>query len=140
MPQYGLGNFVYELEVKDNAAHFKFSDPEDASNTAEVSVSQKDFPEGITTADSRQVADMAYAQCQKILNDKRDARFKKQATDALEAKTAEDARAREAAHDFLNNAQDVATEPHHVEEDGTRVYNVEPQDEGGKSTDQKSKK
>jgi glutamine cyclotransferase len=67
MAEYGLGNFVYELEVSDGNANFKFRDPEDASNTAEVSVHQSDFPEGINQADSRQVADLAFAQCSKGL-------------------------------------------------------------------------
>lgn len=136
MPQYGLGNFLYEVEVKDGSAHFKFVDPEDASNTAEVSVNKKDFPEGVV-ADSRQVADLAFTQCQKVLNDKRDARIKQAATDALEAKTAEDARAREAAADHAANSQDVATEPHHVEDDGTKVFNTKSDDEGGKSDPKK---
>jgi hypothetical protein len=108
MAQFGLGNFVYELEVSDGKANFKFRDPEDATNTAEVSVSQEDFPEGITQADSRQVADLAFAQCSKVLNDKRDARTRKEAADALQAKHDEDARQREESADFLNNAQDLA--------------------------------
>jgi hypothetical protein len=108
MAEYGLGNFVYELEVSDGNANFKFRDPEDASNTAEVSVHQSDFPEGINQADSRQVADLAFAQCQKVLNDKRDKRLHKEASEGLTAKQEEDARAREAAADFHNNSQDLA--------------------------------
>lgn len=108
MAQFGLGNFVYELEVSDGKANFSFRDPEDANNTAQVSVSQSDFPEGITQADSRQVADLAFAQCSKVLNDKRDARIRKQEADALENKHAEDARQREEAADFNNNSQELA--------------------------------
>jgi hypothetical protein len=133
MAEYGLGNFKYELEVKDGSSKFKFYDPEDASNTAEVSVSQKEFPEGVTQPDSRQVADLAYAQCAKVLNDKRDARLRKEAADALKAKQDEDARSREAAADFLNNSKDVEVEPAKVESDGTKVYNT-PSD---KNTDKK---
>jgi hypothetical protein len=108
MAQFGLGNFIYELEVSDGKANFNFRDPEDANNTAQVSVSQKDFPEGIPQADSRQVAELAFAQCSKVLNDKRDARIRKEAADALEKKHAEDARQREEAADFHNNSQELA--------------------------------
>lgn len=104
----GLGNFLYELEVKDGSANFHFYDPEDAGNTADVSVSKDDFPEGINQPDSRQVADLAFAQCSKVLNDKRDARIRKQAAADLEAKHDEDARQREEAADFLNNSQELA--------------------------------
>lgn len=125
MAQYGLGNFVYELEVSNGNANFKFYDPEDAANTAEVAVSQKDFPEGITQPDSRQVADIAYAQCSKVLNDKRDARLKKQNTAEFNARQDEDARSREAQADFLNNANDASVQPAKTEDDGTKVYNTE---------------
>jgi creatinine amidohydrolase/Fe(II)-dependent formamide hydrolase-like protein len=108
MAEYGLGNFVYELEVSDGSANFKFRDPDDASNTAEVSVHQSDFPEGINQADSRQVADLAFAQCSKVLNDKRDKRLHAEASEDLAAKQKEDARAREAAADFHNNSQELA--------------------------------
>lgn len=105
---YGLGNFVYELEVSDGSANFHFYDPEDASNTADVSVSASDFPEGITQPDSRQVADLAFAQCQSLLNGKRDERIRETSASELEAKHDEDARAREAAQDFHNNSQELA--------------------------------
>jgi hypothetical protein len=123
---YGLGNFLYTLDVADGNANFKFWDTDDASNTAEVSVAQKDFPEGIKDADSRQVADLAFEQCQKVLNDKRDARLKKETTDALAEKQKEDARVREEAADVLANGQDVAVAPAHIEKDGTKVYNTAP--------------
>lgn len=119
----GLGNFVYELNVKDGAANFHFVDPHDSNNTADVSVSAKDFPEG-APADSRQVADLAFAQCAKVLNDKRDARIRKEADAERADKLKEDARAREAAEDFLANSNDVAVEPAKVEDDGTKVYNT----------------
>lgn len=131
MAQYGLGNFLYELEVSGGAANFSFFDQEDATNHAEVSVPAKDFPEGIADATSRQVADYAFSLCAKDLNDKRDKRIRKQASDALAAKQDEDARAREAAADFLNNANDVVVEPHKVEDDGTKVYNTAPRKEEG---------
>jgi hypothetical protein len=127
--QYGLGNFLYELEVSDGNANFKFWDAEDAANTAEVSVSQKDFPEGVKDADSRQVADIAYTQCQQVLNDKRDARLKKEAADNVAEKQKEDKRVREEAADVLANGQDVAVAPAHVEKDGTRVYNTATPDD-----------
>lgn len=128
--QYGLGNFLYEIEISDGNANFKFWDSDDASNTAEVSVAQKDFPEGVKDADSRQVADLAFSQCQQVLNDKRDARVKKEQADDLAEKQKEDKRVREEAADVLANGQDVAVAPAHIEKDGTRVYNTaEPSDD-----------
>lgn len=108
MATYGLGNFQYDITVEDGNANFKFFDPQDASNTASVSVPQKEFPDGIKQADTREVADLAYAQCQKVLNDKRDARIKKEEEDALAKKQDEDASAREAAADFHANSGDLA--------------------------------
>lgn len=119
---FGLGNYLYDLDVSGGAANFKFRDPEDSDNTAEVSVSEKDF--GGFNADSRQVAEVAYAQVCKALNDKRDARVKKQTAAAVDADLTEKARVREAADDFLNNAQDVSVAPAKVEEDGTKVYHA----------------
>lgn len=121
---YGLGNFLYELEIADGNANFKFWDADDASNTAEVSVAQKDFPEGVKDADSRQVADLAFTQCQKVLNDKRDARIKKEVADEVAAKQEEDKRVREEAAYVLANGKDVEVAPALIEKDGTRVYNV----------------
>lgn len=121
---YGLGNFLYEIDVADGNANFKFWDADDASNTAEVSVAQKDFPEGVKDADSRQVADLAFTQCQKVLNDKRDARIKKEVADEVAAKQEEDKRVREEAAYVLANGKDVEVAPALIEKDGTRVYNV----------------
>lgn len=134
--QYGLGNFVYEIDIKDGKANFTFRDPEDASNTADVSVAQADFPEGVS-ADDRRVADLAYDQCQRVLNDKRDARIKKESADAAKAATDADAKARQDAQDFLSSAEHVAVAPHHVEDDGTTVYNTAPPET---QTDDKKKK
>lgn len=129
---YGLGNFIYEIDIVDGKANFKFWDAADASNTAEVSIAKADFPDG-APADSRQVADLAYSECQKVLNDKRDARLKQEAADELEAKQAEDKRVREEANDFLANSQDVEVAPAHIEKDGTRVYNTaKPSDNDNK--------
>lgn len=124
MPQFGLGNFYYEVTADGGKANFKFTDPFDTSNTAEVSVDQKDFPEGLSY-DSRQVADIAYDQCQRVLNEKRDARILKEEEDKREAKNEEDARARQAAQDFHANAEETAVAPAKVEKDGTHVYNTE---------------
>lgn len=124
MARYGIAGFLYDLEVEDGDAHFVFEDPEDPSNTAEVVIAAKDFPNGTTAADSRPIADMAYLQCAKLLNDKRDARLQAAANAKLADSQAAEAQRREAAQDYLSHIQDVATEPHHVEKDGTRVYNV----------------
>jgi hypothetical protein len=123
--QYGLGNFLYEIEIADGKANFKFWDADDSSNTAEVTIAKADFPDN-APADSRQVADLAFSECQQVLNDKRDARLKKQANDDLAEKQKEDKRVREEAADVLANGQDVAVAPAHVEKDGTKVYNTAP--------------
>jgi hypothetical protein len=138
---FGLGNFLYDFSATDKGdATFTFRDPEDASNTAEVSVSQSDFPAGVTQPDSRQVADVAYAQCAKVLNDKRDARIRKEAADDLSAKHEADANAREVGADFLANAQDVATAPASTEKDGTQVYNTKTDDASDTGKTSESKK
>lgn len=138
--QYGLGNFLYELEVSNGNANFKFWDTDDASNTAEVSVAQKDFPEGIKDADSRQVADLAFSQCQQVLNDKRDARVKKELADDVANKQKEDKRVRDEAADVLANGQDPSVAPAEVQKDKdgneVKVYNTARPDE---STDNKKK-
>lgn len=121
---YGLGNFLYEVDFADGKANFKFWDPEDAANTAEVSVAQADFPEGIKDADSRQVAEIAYDQCQRVLNEKRNARVKQEASDAIAAKVDEDEKREQIAQDYLSSTEDVAVRPAQVEKDGTTVYNT----------------
>lgn len=107
MATYGLGNFKYDLEVTGKTAKFHFYDPEDVSNTADVSLDEKDMPAGVSTPDDRQVAEIAFAQCQKLLNDKRDARYIKNRTEDLKVQDDETKRSREAANDFLANAQDL---------------------------------
>jgi len=130
---YGLGNFLYEVEVSDGKANFKFWDPEDAANTAEVSVAKADFPEGVKDADSRQVAEVAYDQCQRLLNETRNKRIKKEETDAIAAKVDEDERREQASQDYLSSTEDVKVKPAHVEKDGTTVYNTaKPSDDNKK--------
>lgn len=136
MATFGLGNFMYDLTVDGGKAVFKFYDAQDADNTAEVSLSTKDM-DGFD-ADSRQVADKAYAQVSKVLNDKRDSRLAKEAQQELNEKQAEDARVREAGEDFLNKAEDVKVAPAQVEEDGTHVFNTAEASDA--SSDNSSKK
>lgn len=137
--EYGLGNFKYKLNVKDGKAHFSFRDPQDATNHAEVTIDQSEF-NGFD-ADSRQVADLAYDKCQRVLNEKRDERIKKEAEDDLDKRQEEDARARQTAQDFLNSTSDVAVAPTKVEKDGTNVYNTENVNaESSDDSDTKKKK
>ena len=124
MAQYGLGNFVYEFVAANGVANFKFHDPEDVSNTAETSVAPKEFPEGIKDADSRQVADVAWTKVQEGMNRKRDARIKKDKADEFNKAQDEDARAREAASDFIKNSEDTSVATAKENEDGTKVYNT----------------
>lgn len=121
MARYGLGNFVYDIEVREGKAVFNFHDPEDPENYAVVEVAKSEFPEGIAQADSRQVADLAYASCSKVLNDKRDKRLAKESAAAVKAQQKEDARQREEANDFLNNSNELAN----TEETGSQPEPVE---------------
>lgn len=106
MATTGIGGYVYnEPTVKDGSVSFHFYDPEDASNTADTTVSSKDFPEG-ATADSRQVVDIAFDTVSKGLNDKRDARIKREAAEQLDKQLADQAVAREATADFLSNSKE----------------------------------
>lgn len=107
MATYGLGNYLYEIVVNNGSANFHFFDPEDAENTADVSVPQGDFP-GSSKATDRDVADLAFAQCQKIMNDKRDARIAHEQVEALKAKQAEDRHLRDTEADFVNNSRELA--------------------------------
>jgi len=107
MAEYGLGNFVYEINFDGKNANFKFRDPDDVSNVAEVTVSEKEFPEN-AKADSRQVADYAYTQVAKTLNDKRDERLKKEAAKEVEERQEADARLRETANDFFDKSQELS--------------------------------
>lgn len=108
MAQYGIDNFLYEVSVSNGSAVFKFHDPQDLGNTAEVTVHQKDFPEGITDADSRQVADLAYNQCRGAMNDVRSKRIAEaEAKQAAETKAAEVA-SRHAADEHHANSQELA--------------------------------
>jgi hypothetical protein len=106
MAVFGLGNYLYELNVDNGSANFHFYDPEDAENTADVSVPQSDF-NGAKATD-RTIADLAFAQCQKVMNDKRDARQAREQIDALKAKQTEDRRQRDAETDFINNSRELA--------------------------------
>lgn len=106
MATYGLGNYKYDFSADAGTAKFHWYDPEDATNTADCSVSAKDFPEETSDPESRQVADIAYGLVAKQLNDKRDARIKREAAEQLEKQVSDDAAAREAAKDFFDNSKD----------------------------------
>lgn len=107
MAEYGLGNFIYEVTFDGKTANFKFRDPDDVSNVADASLSESDFPEGITQPDSRQVADVAYTLVAKQLNDKRDARLKQETLDATETQLNHEAKQREIANDFFDKSEDL---------------------------------
>jgi len=134
MATFGLGNFMYDVTVDGKGASFKFYDAQDATNTAEVSISADEIKElGKVDADGREVSELAYARVSKELNDKRDKRVREEQIKELDDRQAEDARAREAAVDFAENSNDVAVQPAREEEDGTRVYNMETADSQSKT-------
>lgn len=131
MAQYGLGNFVYELTFDGKTANFKFHDPADITNTAEVSVPQGDFP-GDALADSRQVADLAYGQVAKLLNDKRDSRLAKEAQAEVKERTEREAKEREIANDFFDKSQEIGDQRNYED-------NFQSQSDAKKSKDDKKK-
>jgi len=103
MPRHGIAGYLYELEIVDGKAYFHFVDPEDASNTADVTIAPEDFPKGTVDADSRPVADMAYLQVAKQLNDKRDERLKAAAAASFAADQSAKAQARDAAQEYMSS-------------------------------------
>lgn len=142
MAVFGLGNFHYEISYDGKVASYKFFDPEDETNAAETTVASKDI---VGAPDSRDTAEVAYAQCAQLLNDKRDKRLAKAASDADAEKVKKESEAREREAQFQRDFQDVQTAPAKVEKDGTRVYNVAPpplvnQDSAGNARDAKADK
>lgn len=107
----GLDNFLYEVTTDGSVANFKFWDPADVKNVAEVAVSDKEFPNGVQTADSRDVADYAYSLVSKELNAKRADKATAEATAQVEAQAATDKEAKEATAVHLKEAQNNATSP-----------------------------
>lgn len=134
---FGLGNFLYEVSFDGKTANFNFWDPEDTSNTAQVSVPQKDIPAG-QSADSRDVAEHAYNQVSKDLNGKRDSRLIKEREETVTTQQTAEARARAETEDYLKSAQENVTEPAAIETDENgneiRIYNAAP------PSDKKAKK
>lgn len=128
MPTFGVDNFLGELSLDGSTANFHFTDPDDVTNTADVNVSPKEFPEGVLDASSREVSDYAYSLVSKQLNDKRSERLKavtvKQAAEEQDRLKAE--RAVTAEH--LSTVQDNVTPRATTEkrEDGVtqNVYNT----------------
>ncbi len=125
MAKYGLDNFEYEFVMEGGGGKHKFFDPADPTNTAEATVTPKDFPEGIKDADSRQVAEVAYAKVSEQMNKKRTERRKKERTDELNSSLDRDERERAAQADSILNSQEPAVAPVKEEKDGTKVYNTE---------------
>lgn len=120
---YGLGNYIYDIDLTEDGATFTFSDPDDPANSATATV-KADAVEG--SPDSREAAEIAFAQVQSGLDDKRLDRIQKEEEKAL--KDSHDREKREAAarEEFFGSIEDVKVQPHHVEKDGTVVYTDEP--------------
>ena len=125
MPTFGLGNFMYEMTVEGQSAKFNFYDPEDVSNSAEASVSQKEMPEKKVGVDGREVSEIAYGKVAKQLNDKRAKRLADEQTKELEDRLERDAKAVEASTQFYADSEEGSVKPAKEEKDGTRVYNTE---------------
>jgi hypothetical protein len=122
--QVGIGGYIVRFNNNGTSAEFEFRDPADVTNTAKVSVTEKDFPDGIFQPDSRQVLDEAYNRVASQLNNKRDERLKEEAEDRLDKQQTEDRRVREAAQDHFANSSDVAVQPAKTDSDGVKIYNT----------------
>jgi hypothetical protein len=140
----GIGNFLYDIEVKDGSATYNFRDPEDTANTASVSLSKDDL--GEYQADSREATDLAFNRVEQQLNNKRDARHATEEKNKLD-EDLKDAKAdRARTQDFFDNTEDGSVKPDHVEQDGTTVYNTAPLEDAAPAgssddgTDDKKKK
>jgi hypothetical protein len=118
----GLDNFLYDLQIDGATANFHFYDADDPKNVADVSISPKEYPEGVTTADSREVADYAYSLVAEKMNAARSDRAKALAVDQADkdAEAAKTERAVTAAG--LKISEDVTTKPTTTEtrEDGVK--------------------
>lgn len=119
----GLDNFLYEVKIDGKTANFHFWDPEDSTNTADVSVSDKEVPDA--NAEARETAEYAFSLVSKQLNDKRIERRKAADTARLSEQQDADKAAKAATAQHLSEASDNKTAPLGTEkrEDGT-VQNV----------------
>lgn len=124
MAKYGLDNFEYEFVMEGGGGKHKFFDPADPTNTAEATVTPKDFPEGVKDADSREIAEIAYSKVSEQMNKKRTERRKKERTDELHSSLDRDERERAAQVDSIRNSQENSVKPVKEEKDGTRVFNT----------------
>lgn len=121
---YGINGYMADIKVEDGAVKYHFYDPEDVNNTADVSLTDKDLPQGPVI--SNETSEVAFSKVSKQLNDKRDARIAKQEIDSLNAQQNADAKQRAQEQEFLENAQHNTTPPVKVEKDGTNVYTGGP--------------
>ena len=135
---YGLGNYIYETEMIDSGVKFRFVDPDDPSNSAEATVKTNEVdasPEG------REAAEIAFAQVRAGMDAKRLERIQKEEEAELQANHDREQKEVAAREDFFNSTEDVTVRPHHVEEDGTRVYNDQvPNNRQSNDNDKKKKK
>jgi hypothetical protein len=130
MSTFGVDNFIGEVSVDGSVANYKFSDPDDLKNVMEVSVSEKEFPAGVKSADSREVSDYAYSLVAEKMNAVRSDRIRAQETKLLSDNLEADKEAKAVSSHHLETAQDSQVKPAGTEkrEDGATqtVYNVQP--------------
>jgi len=125
MADFGVDNFLGTVTLDGKQAVYKFHDPSDVTNTAEVTLSEKDL-DG-KQAETREATDLAYSKVAEGMNSKRDTKnFKDQAKQVAD-KQNEDSKTRQAATDFLDNTADNTTKPVSVDKDGTNVFNTKDQ-------------
>lgn len=112
---FGIGGYTAELTVEGNSAKYHFVDPEDITNTEDVSLSSNDL--NGYQAESAQAADIAFNKARTSLDETRDERKKQEAVSALDHKQAQDKIDRDAAIEYQANAEELETKPTRVETD-----------------------
>jgi len=130
---FGIGDFTYEIEFNKDGATYVFTDPEDPSNTASTSLSKDDLEDGVTF-DARQSTDQAYLKVSDELHRVRSERLQDEEKKAIEDRQAGETQTRERAEEHFANTSDVSAQVHHVEKDGTNVY--ESHEDGSPRNDQ----
>ena len=138
----GIDGFLYTVNIDGKTANYHFWDQNDIKNSQDVSISDKEFPEGVTNPDTREAVDYAYSIVSEKLTLVQSDKVKADAVRAAELKQDADTQARLSAQEFHANAVDGTVRPNATEKraDGVtqNVYNTASADTAStESTDKK---
>ena len=126
----GVDGFLYTVQIDGKTANYHFWDQNDIKNSQDVSVSDKEFPEGVTNPDTREAVDYAYSIVSEKLTLVQSDKVKADVVRAAELKQDADAQTRLSAQEFHTNAVDATVRPVATEKraDGVtqNVYNTAP--------------